>query len=258
MWDWYQSSRQNQIIKSNYVYKQPKSQLVETLVRTVNPSHWTLSVLSLLSKFHLLMFFKCISFWDVINTQQQWNQQKYSRTWCSDAFERKFSSFDTNGNQKHPESWEQSILSLYLSTVSIHPSLWVFGAQFSSPVLLFGPSVLPSSPLVFAVGRSRLKLSKRQVEQVQHSNPPSLSRTFPTRTPLRDRDTQRHTQRRRGSKTETQWEATGGEERKMLTFGVFQNDTSHLTKHLQSILCSPSTQYWDRRLHSFTVIFIID
>lgn len=43
-------------------------------------------------------------------------------------------------------------------------------------------------------------------------------------------DTQRNTQRQRGRKTETRWEATGGEEGKMLTFSVPQNDTSHLTK----------------------------
>lgn len=39
------------------------------------------------------------------------------------------------------------------------------------------------------------------------------------------------TQRDRGKKTQTQWEAAGGEERKMLTFSVLQNETSHLTKH---------------------------
>lgn len=55
-------------------------------------------------------------------------------------------------------------------------------------------------------------------------------------------NTQTHTERQRGRKTETQWEATGGDERKMLTFGVFQSDTSHLTKHPQRVEC-PSTQY---------------
>lgn len=112
------------------------------------------------------------------------------------------------------------------------------------PLLVFSPSGLPSSPLVFAVGWTGLKLSKRQVEQVQHSNPPSLSRTFPTpHAPQRERERERktHTERQRGRKTETQWEATGGDERKMLTFGVFQNDTSHLTKHSQRIQ-SPCSQ----------------
>lgn len=85
---------------------------------------------------------------------------------------------------------------IYLST---RLTQWLFGAEFFSPVLVFSPSVLPSSPLVFAVGRSRLKLSKRQVEQVQHSNPPSLSRTFPTpHAPQRERDTQTHREREEG------------------------------------------------------------
>lgn len=143
--------------------------------------------------------------------------------------------------------------SIYLSIMH-----WVFGAQFFPPVLVFAPSVLPSSPLVCALGRSQLKLSKRQVEQVQHSNPPSLSLSlqnipYPARPSERERErgTHRHTQRQRGRKTETQWEATGGEERKMLTFGVFQNETSHLTKHPRRIQC-PSTQYWGRRLHNFS------
>lgn len=82
------------------------------------------------------------------------------------------------------------------------------------------PSVLPSSPLVSAVGRRQLKLSKRQVEQVQHSSTsplsPSLSRTFPTHTPSlgererhtqRDREEgkQRHSGRQQWEKTERCW-----------------------------------------------------
>lgn len=126
-----------------------------------------------------------------------------------------------------------------------YESVWT-RAQFrgsvflSCPVLVLSPSVLSSCPLVCAVGRTRLQLSKRQVEQVQHSNPPSLSRTFPTpHVPRKERGrgTHRHTQRARGRKTETRWEATVGEEEKMLTFAVFQNETSHLSKHLQRIEC---------------------
>lgn len=108
----------------------------------------------------------------------------------------------------------------------------LFGAQFLFPVLVFSPSVLPSSPLVSTVGRSRLKLSKRQVEQVQHSTPPpcsvslslSLEHSLP-RTPLR------------GSRSETERkenrDTVGGNwgKREMLTFSVLRSDTVHLKKH---------------------------
>lgn len=62
---------------------------------------------------------------------------------------------------------------------------------------------------------------------------------YPAHPSEKERET--HTESQRGRKTETQWEATGGDERKMLTFGVFQNDTSHLTKHSQRIQ-SPCTR----------------
>lgn len=68
----------------------------------------------------------------------------------------------------------------------------------------------------------------------------SLSRTFPTpHVPRKERGrgTLRHTQRQRGRKTESQWEATGGEQKKMLTFAVFQSETSDLSKHLERIEC---------------------
>lgn len=91
-------------------------------------------------------------------------------------------------------------------------SLSILKTSFSIlgfPLLVFSPSGPSSSPLVFAVGWTGLKLSKRQVEQVQHSSPPSLSRTFPTpHAPCRERERERktHTERQRGRKTETQWE----------------------------------------------------
>lgn len=117
-------------------------------------------------------------------------------------------------------------------STEIYPPMWMGGLVlwcFSSPILVFSPSVLPSSPPVCSVGQTRLQLSERQVEQVQHSNPPSLSRTFSTpHTPRKERETHRHTQR--GRKTETLWEAAEGEKSKMLTFAVFQTETSHLTK----------------------------
>lgn len=92
-------------------------------------------------------------------------------------------------------------------STEFYPPMWMGGLVlwcFSSPILVFSPSVLPSSPLVCVVGQTRLQLSERQVEQVQHSNPPSLSRTFPTpHTPRkeRERETQAHTERKENRDT---------------------------------------------------------
>lgn len=87
-------------------------------------------------------------------------------------------------------------------STEFYPPMWMGRLVlwcFSSPILVFSPSVIPSSPLVCAVGQTRLQLSERQVEQVQHSNPPSLSRTFPTpHTPRKERDRDTDTHREEG------------------------------------------------------------